>query len=514
MADAKEYARRLVRGSSTIFTALIVAGVLGLVLRMFLTRSLSLSDYGMFYLVFTWISFLALFRDMGLNSALTKFIPEFLSNKRFDRVKSLILFVTSLQVLVALPVSLSLFFFSDQIAVAIAGTTGASLIVKALGIWFFIMTFFHVFRSSFQGFQDQAPYAAMEVLYICFTFFMVVVCVHMLRLGATGAALGYLIASPVLVAVWLGLMCRRHGAVLKGGLQINGAFVKKVLEFSLMVFVGSIGGVILSYMDTIMIGAFHTTADVGLYQAAQPITLLISYFSAALGIVLMPMTSEIWARKENELLSRAVHLILKFSMMIIVPIVFVLMTFPDVVLRSVFGPEYVLATITLQILTAAVVLSTLFSILQSVAAGIGKPVLTTITILAMACLNLIGNFLLIPPYGIVGAAVTTFISWFFGLILILCLLRNSIKFAVPGRSILKTIIAGAVAMLVITVLKSVVILEPWWAKAPVVILPSLVVYVGVILVTKSVSKEELNVLSYAVPIPKRLLMFMEKILRD
>lgn len=497
-----------------MFGALVVAGVIGLLLRMFLTRSLSVFDYGLFYLIFAFVSFLALFRDLGLDSALPKFIPEFMLRKQFSKIKSSMAITTCLHMLFALPITLVLFFFSDQIAVAIAGTVGASIIVKILGIWFFAMIFFHVLRFSFQGFQDPVPYSVMEVFYPLLTFFLVVLSVRIFNLGVDGVALGYLISVPILVITWLGIIWKRHPQVLEGKVQIEKPLIKKILRFALPVFIGGIGGVILGHMDTIMIGLFHNPVEVGLYQGALPLTALISYFPSALGVVLVPMISEIWARREKKLLGQALCSTLKFSFIIVIPAVFVLMSFPDVVIGSVFGPDYVPAALTLQILTAAVIVTTLHVILSSVAMGVGKTIIITKVVGAMACANFIGNLILIPAYGIAGAAIATFISSLVGLFVMVYLVRQFVKFTLPTSALIKTLVAGMVMLFLIFAFKQVIVLPPWWLETIVAVIPSLLCYVVLILIMGAIQRQDLMLLKEILPVPKKLIKIAERLARD
>lgn len=514
MPEPTDYARRFVKGSSIVFGALVMAGVIGLALRMFLTRSLSVFDYGLFYLIFTLVSFLALFRDFGLTSALPKFIPEFMVRKQFGKIKSSMAITILFQMLFALPITLVLFFFSDQIAIAIAGTAAASIIVKILSVWFFAMIFFHVLRFSYQGFQDPVPYSMMEVFYPLLTFFFIVISIRAFSLGVVGVALGYLIAVPLLVITWLGIIWKRHPQVLEGKVQIEKLLIKKILGFALPVFIAGAGGLILNHMDTIMIGLFHNPAEVGLYQGALPLTALVSYFPSALGVVLVPMISEIWTRREKKLLGQAVSSILKFSFIIVIPAVFVFMSFPDVVLRSVFGPSYVLAAVTLQILTAAVIITTLHVILGSIATGIGKPIITTKVVGIITCINFIGNLILIPAYSIAGAAIATFISSLVGFFVMVYLVRQFIKFTFPTSMLLKTLVAGMVMLFLIFAFKQIIVLPPWWLEAIVAIIPSLLCYVVLILIIGAMRKRDLMLIKETLPVPKKLIKIAERLARD
>jgi len=511
--EPKDYARRLVKGSSIVFVALVVAGFIGILMRMFLLRSLSLVDYGLFYATFTFISFITLFRTVGLNDALAKYTPEFMLNKQYGKIRSSMAILMLFQVLLTLPITLALVFLSDPISTVICGTSAAAPIFKILGLWFFVMLFFHVFRSAFQGFQDPVTYASMEIAYILITFLCVFFASRVF-LGAEGAAIGFFIGAVILVILWLAVFKKKYSHVLIGKIKIEKLVIKKITLFALPVFIGGIGGIVLSYTDTIMLSMMRGPGEVALYQAAQPLAQLLTYFPAALGVILLPMTSELWAKREKELLGQALHFIMKFSFIIIIPAVFVFMAFPDTVIRSFAGVDYLPAVLTLQILTVAVIASTLLAILHCVASGIGKPIIATKVIGTIAVLNLIGNLLLIPRYGTAGAALTTFISGLVGLSLTLYLMRKLVKFTLPALPLFKTIVAGLLALFFILLLKSVITLTPWWLKFIVVVAPGLLFYAVVILAIHTIDERDLGLLKAVVPIPKRLIKIIGRFARE
>lgn len=514
MPEPKDYAKRFVKGSTVIFTALVVAGFVGILLRMFLLRSLSVFDYGLFYATFTFVSFVTLFRTVGLNEALAKYTPEFMLNKQYGEIRSSMAILMLFQVLLTLPITLAFFFLSDPIAAIVCGTSAAAPIFKILGLWFFVMIFFHIFRSTFQGFQDPVTYASMEIAYILVTFLCVFFAARVFYLGVEGVALGFLVGAAILVTLWWVVFKKKYSHILKGKVKIERPLIKKITFFALPVFIGGIGSIVLAYTDTIMLSMMRGPGEVALYQAAQPLAQLLTYFPAALGVVLLPITSELWAKREKKLLGQAMYLIMKFSFIIIIPAVFVFMAFPDTVMRSFAGADYLPAVLTLQILTAAVISGTLLAILHCVVAGIGKPIIATKVIGSIAVLNFIGNLLLIPRYGTAGAALTTFISGLVGLLLTLYLMRKLVKFTLPTSSLFKTIIAGLATLLVILYLKSIIMLTPWWLKFIVVVVPCLLFYAVLILAMQTVDKQDLKLLEWTLPIPKRLAKLMEKIARE
>lgn len=511
MPDPKSYARRLVKGSAIVFVALIASGFIAFLLRMFLARSFSVEEYGFFYTAIALVSFFALFRDFGLGSAVVKHIPEFKLRGQYGRIKSSMTFVLLFQAILAFLVAVMLFVFSDQIVLAfsspadlaIVGMANASLVVKILSIWFFVAIFPPIFRTAFQGFQNMSAYALMSFFEIFFVFLSAILLVGLFGIGIGGVAYAYLLAFLVVAVLGFFLFWRGYPRVIKEKVQITKSLIKKLFAFALPVFIGGLGGLIIGYTDTLMIASFWSSKQVGFYQTAQPAARILWYLVTPLVVVLFPMISELWARRERKLLRNALHFLTKFSFILIIPAALIFIAFPDIVIDLLFGPRYLAGTTVLQILAGAAIVYVLYAILVSTMNGIGKPIINTKVVALMAGLNLGGNLLLIPTYGIEGAAIATFSAYTLGLVLMFYYARKLVKFTVPALSLLKTVTGGVLTLLIIFGLKSVLVLPPW-PEAFVVVIPSLVFYGVWVLATKAVTKDDLRLIARILPMPKWL----------
>jgi O-antigen/teichoic acid export membrane protein len=501
--DSRSYARRLVKGSAIVFAAGIASEIIGVFLRMFLARSLTVAEYGLFYAVFALVSFFFLFRDLGLVNALVKYIPEFEVRKQFGRIKSSMAVTLLFKAVFAFSVSVVLFILSDQIALAVFKTVEASLVIKILSIWFSTAIFLPLFQAAFLGFQNMRAYASMSFLEIFFVFLSVILLVGLFGLGIEGAASAYLLASLVMAVLGFALFWRGYPRVIREKVQITKPLIKKLFLFALPVFIGGIGGMIIGYMDTLMIAAFRTLPEVGFYQAAQPIAYILWIFVGALTTVLFPMVSELWARRKRGLLGGALYFLIKFSFTLIIPAALVLIAFPDIIIRLLFGEGYLAGATALQILGGTAIVYTLFAILTSAMSGIGRPVVNTKVVGAMACLNLVGNSLLIPPYGIEGAAIATLCSFLLGVFILFHYAKKFVEFTIPTSSLFKTLVGGILTLLLIFSLKFVIILPPW-PEAFAVMVPSLLFYGAWILATKAITKDDLRLIARIVPMPRWL----------
>ncbi|MDI6820365.1 MAG: flippase [Candidatus Hodarchaeaceae archaeon] len=512
MPEPEGYAKRLVKGSAIVFIALVASGFIAFFLRMFLARSLSVAEYGLFYAIFALISIFGMFRDLGLGAALVKYIPEFAVRKQFDNIKSSVAILVLLQALLAFPITAALFLFSDQIAIAVFGTESASQIIKFLSIWFFTMIFFYTFQPTFQGFQNMPIYASMEFFNIFFVLLFAVLFLSVWGLGLGGVAFAYLCSSLALAVLGSIIFLKKYFHVFKEKAQITKPLMTKLLKFGLPVFLSTLGIFILVYTDTIMITLFRTLKEVGFYQAAQPAAHILWYFPMALTTVLFPMISELWVKREEKLLGQTLHFLIKFSFVLIIPAALVFIAFPEIVLHLLF-PGYEAGSAALQILAAAMVITTLHVILSSTMAGIGKPIVTTKVVAVMACLNVIMNLLLIPHYGIEGAAAATFASTLIGFFLMLYFALKLVKFTLPAALLLKTISGGLLTLLLIFGLKSIIVLSPW-LELLIVMMPSLLFYAMWVLVTRGLTIGDLELIKEVAPPLKRLIDVAKKLARS
>lgn len=510
MSDAKEYARRLVRGSAVVFLALIGSQLAALLLRMILARSFTEAEYGLFYSVFFFISFFGLFRELGLSSALVKFIPEFMVKKEYGKIRSSIAIVLGIQAAASALIVLCLITFSNHLALSFFRAGGAVPLIQILSAWFFIMLFLN-FLTVFQGLQRMTVYAALQFLRNFLVVVSAVIFIWFLGFGIEGVALAYLVELSVVVGLAYLLLRLLYPKIFSSGGPSYGDLPRTMLRFAIPVFIGGIGGLVLGYTDTLMIQGFLGATDVGFYQVAYPASHFLWYLPTALVTVLLPMVSEIWTRKGEKILGKGVEILLKFSFLAILPAVVLFVTFPEIVINVLFGPKYLPASAALQVLSLVAIPYTLFMILSYVMQGVGRPIVATKVVLLIAVLNFFGNLLLIPIYGILGASAVTLLSYIVGAALLLVSSKKIIRLRVPFGSILKGLTGGILSFFLILGMKSVMEFHPW-VELFAVMVPGLVFYVAWVLFTKAIDREEFVLLSHVMPIPRRLLKIAEKIL--
>jgi stage V sporulation protein B len=511
MSETESYGRYLARGGAVIFISQLAAGTFALFLRILLARSLSVEEYGIFYAAFYFVSFFALFRELGLTSAIVKFLPEFLVRKNRRAIVAAIRFVLLLQIVIVGLISSVILILSPQIASGFVGDERAAGAVRILAVWLFVSIFYSTLLSVFQGLKDMTAYgwvnAGWDALLLISTFLLL----RVFSLGVSGAALAYVLGTVFISLLSLAYLTMRYRNMIFSRPAPIGSISRVILSFSIPVFIGGIWGMVMGYVDTWAVTIFRGTEEVGYYQVAQPTARFLFYFASSVTIPLFPMVSELWARGRKALLSKSIHFILKFSFIAIMPFVLVFLTFPDIIIRILFGERYLAGVQVLQIFSIVVVFSLLYKIFGTILAGLGKAKLCATVSFIICIVCICANVILVPVLGMVGAALSILLAHGIGSLLYGVFLRKHVSFSPPVSPMVKTVAGSILTLLLISVMKSIIVL-PVFAEAVVVVSVSFLFYAGWVLVTKALSRDDLIFLAKVLPVPRRLLSLAGKCL--
>lgn len=173
----------------------------------------------------------------------------------------------------------------------------------------------------------------------------------------------------------------------------------------------AMGGYFYSWMDVLIIGLFLTQAEVGAYETAWQVTAIAVLPSAVIATTLFPQVSQWDANGANQQIESIIQKAITPSMLFSIPSFFGVLVFSREILRYVFGPEFTIATGVLIILAGEKILNSIHAVLGRALKGINHPNLAARATIISVCLNLILNLLLIPIFGIVGAAIATTLSF-------------------------------------------------------------------------------------------------------
>ncbi|VEF49991.1 polysaccharide biosynthesis protein [Bacillus freudenreichii] len=370
-------------------------------------------------------------------------------------------------VLLFLGVSLFLLvFFGAQ---TIAGWMGDPLlapVVKVIAFPFLLLPFLSVWRGFFQGLGNMAPTAISQVTeqfirvaaILVISYFLVSEG-HSLYDTGRGAWTGAIIGGVIGLLV-LGLYVRKTGWHLFAMQRLSFRELlstgKIVLVHGTAICFSGLLLILFQLVDSLNLYSLLVQAGLeseeakalkGVFDRGQPLIQLGTVAATSLSLALVPTVTAAWAQGNVEMLQKKVDTSLKVSMTIglgaAVGLINIIKPTNIMLFKNADG------TAALAVLAAAIFFASVIITLSGVLQGLGRMMAPAKYILFGTVCKYIGNLLLVPIWGLEGAAWATVIGLLGASLLILLRLRSFFSInPVLGHSLARLAVA-AVAMTVI-----------------------------------------------------------------
>jgi O-antigen/teichoic acid export membrane protein len=358
--------------------------------------------FGAYSFAWAWIAVLSTVAGLGFNTTSVRFIPRYLAAARTAKARGLVRFGRILTLLVScalavLSISGIWLFVSDT-------PYRGPLIISCLAIPF--LAFMHLEAGYARAFNWMATSTIAEqiarpTLLMAMGFVMVLTFDHAsAEVFAALCALAYFIATAGQHAVVRGRIRR----VLKVGETKLDARVWMGVSFAMLLMTGS--QTIRMNSDLILVGLYLDPATVEIYTAAVRVATLVSFVFVVTNIVAQPTIASLYSLGRHLDLQHFVTTASRWMFLASLATASVILLFGTFFL-GLFGPDFTAGYDALTILVIGHVLVSAFgpvtSLLamtehhRSAALAHGVSVLTGVVL----------NVVLIPFFGIAGAAVAT-----------------------------------------------------------------------------------------------------------
>jgi len=485
---------KIARGAGIALVGVTSGLLFNFIARLIVARYGLQANYGIFSLALAILTCATMLSGLGLYQGATRYIAYFRGKEDTAKVHAIISASIKLSTIASIVFGLVVFFTAETVALRIFHTPELALPLKIFAVGTPFFTLILVLGAVFRGFDRVEPLVVFRYLMANILFLILLAVVLVIRLPFAAVFYAYLAALVITFAASSIYTARKlprltGSADAKGKQPIN----RELLLFSLPLMGVTILRMVITWTDTIMLGYFKTPEIVGLYNAARPLAQIISVPLTALLLIYTPITTGLYSQNLMPELRRNYTISTKWLMFLTLPIFLVLFLFPGAVLKLLFGAIYIPAATALRVLSLGFIISNLLGPNGATLIALGKSQFIMWTALAAAILNVALNILLIPPMGIVGAAIASAISLALANIIRTVKLYSLCRAHPLSKNLLKpAVICIALAFLIQAVARHFLSIN-WW-----LLVVLFVVYIGIYglatLFSKSFDKEDIAVL--------------------
>jgi len=352
-------------------------------------RELSPAVMGSFFVFRVVIDFFGLLTDFGLSGATEKRISE--GQSPDGELLGTALVLKTMFLLVAVAATLT---FREALQSYIGFNVAIPLVV-ALTLKEFGWLFVHAMRGKLRIGETVGFELVRHVVWMSAGVTLVLV-----GFQFRGVLYGYLAGLGALFALGAFRASIRFG---RPSLE----HARSLLDFSKHNFVAEMGGYVYGWIDVAMIGFFLSQRDVGLYEYAWRVTVPMLIIGNTITTMLFPVISQWSTEGKTSEIEEAISTSLGVALYLAIPTMFGAIAVGEQLLRYLFADPYAAASLVLTILTFEKALQVVRNVFGPALHGLDRPDLTARATALTLVVNLGLNLLLIPRFGILGAAVAT-----------------------------------------------------------------------------------------------------------
>lgn len=412
----------IAKASAKIFVVRIINSLSSFLAIVLFSRFLGASPLGSYYPYVALLGMLALPTDLGISMAIEKRISEGSDRSHFFGAGLIIKLP-----LVAIA-SVAILLFQNTVNNYLGGEVAVLLVV---GLWLRVTSRYMI--GILKGELRVGETAVVRLLRpLCWLIFGYIFL--LLDFGVEGIIYGYLIGQAAMLALATWKVSIRP-------VMPDRSHMQSLFDFGKYSFVSSIGGLIYSWMDVLILSAFvawgtaATRADIGAYENAWRVSLLVSLLSRSISQVVFPQVSHWDANDQIEKIENLLAKALVPGLIVVFPAFAGVLLLSEEILSYLFGSEFAVAAPAFIVLVSLRFFQSIDDIYGRILDALDRPDLTMISTIVSIITNLTLNVVLIYYLGIVGAAIGTTVAFAIKTVLDVYFMRDFVNIQFPYRTL-------------------------------------------------------------------------------
>lgn len=507
----------LVKTSFFVFIAIVLSKVFSYSYRIIIARYFGAEVYGVFSLSMVIIGWFVAFSSLGFTEGLVRYLSFYRGKNEITKIKYLVKFSSRVLFFSTLIIALISFCFSDFISITIFHNPDLSIFLKVFSVMIPFWIFASYYVAIIKAFEKVKQQSIIEQIVQNFAKVFFLIILIFLGFNENAVVFSYFFGVFIMLLVsYFYCKLKMPKIFLKENLNTK---TKKIISRSFIsyswpvMFLGVISS-IFYWIDSLVIGFFKSATEVGFYNAAVPIALLIAFAPELFIHLFFPLVNREFSQKNMKFIKEISKQISKWIFMINFPIFLLMIFFPGVIINLLFGQEYLIAENALRFLLVGALISSLFIISNNLLSMIGKSRIILYDIIVATITNLILNILLVPKpiifgidnsLGINGAAIATLISVGIFNLLFFFQAKHYTSIIPLKRKMFNVFLASLISLMVLLFLRKLVTIN--LISSILLIITFFTIYVALLLLFRGFDKNDIMILQ---AIKKKIKVFLWK----
>jgi len=410
------------KSTGTLILKLGSTGI-GFVITLVLARWLGAHDYGIYAFSFAWIRLLGISANLGFPQLMVRNIAVYVSKRKWSLYKGLWRFSNISVLLFSLFLGVISLIFSYLLIdkMDLRKTFWISLALLPL------FSLNQIRQATMRGMnyiiQSQIPDSIIRPILFLFVLSFLFIMSHysITAYSAMAIHVGAATFSLIIGYFWLRFITPANIV------NVIPNYERRIwLKAAIPLLVVNGLFTLNAQADTVMLGALKSENLVGIYSVVKKLVDMVRLLLISVNMAIAPSIASLWANGERKKLQKILTRGARVVVLGTIPVTFILVQWGSHIL-NVFGVEYVQGNMALIILCVGQLINAFMGSVGLLLIMTGHERVVAIGVGIAAGINILLNLILIPHFGLEGAAMATGISMVIWNILLLKRVHQLLK---------------------------------------------------------------------------------------
>jgi len=413
----------------------IIISFRNILLMPILTKSLGAFNYGIWSQITVTVSLLSLIAVLGLTQAEVRFLSGL---KNIDDLQEGLYSIIILVIASSIGLSICLFMLSEFLARELLNEIQFKYLIILIGpivLFSAVNSIMLAFLTARMRFKEYTVLnLILKIFELIFPFAAILV----------GYSISGVIFSLVILNFLFFIIITSY-TVFSIGIKVPKFInMRMYLGFSLPLIPTLIFIWIIHGSDRYIIGYFLGTTPVGIYSVAYGIASILQLAFSPIGLVLFPTIAQLWEEKKISEAENFLNFSLRYYLMIAIPSIFGLLILSKDFILILSTPEFISGSGLIPIIAMGFVFYQLYSIYHYVLYSINKTAVIAVVMFLAAIFNIIITIVLVKISGLIGAAISSMITYLLIGGLIIYMVHKIIKINIDFKFLLRCVYSSTI----------------------------------------------------------------------
>jgi len=428
---------KLIKNGLALSVLTVATLPLSYVIRLILSKNLTLEEFGLFFAMISFFSILQSFNDFGFSETQLYFIPKFIEQGRLDKIKATIKTQLINQVVTTFVIGLILTTFAQWFSTTIFHYPEATTLFRLFVLYFIFNDFLQNTHVLFFSHQETAYHGSQEPVRILLSVLLLLIATALFTFDLLIVTWIWVGVYAVLAISYFVLFILKHPELFRASSYSPLKIYKEFIPFLLPTILSNNAGLLFSRGTETFLAIVKGVADVGLYNIAKPISNLALAITSPIAQLLKPYISQVHEQKNVDVIRNIILTILNSGVFLLIPFFVILIFYSKESIVFLFGDQFIAASMTLKIISFEIFFNIMNTFIFGIVFGLGLQKSRAKIIYLSSFASLILSLILIPRFGPVGVALANLAYAVIALSGGIYIIREKIYFDLPIKNYIK-----------------------------------------------------------------------------